>query len=174
MPTQEPATQSAPTNQRQPRRRRDNQAPKERSEFEEVVVEIDRVTRVVKGGRRMRFRALVVVGDKKGRVGAGVAKGQEVQTAVQKATLAAKKNIVTIPLTDIKSIPHEVTSRYGSSTILLKPASEGTSVIAGGAVRSVVSLAGIENILSKSLGSNNKMNVVKATIQALQSFKKPQ
>jgi len=161
----------------QPRnpRRRDNapQQPKERPEFEEVVVQIDRVTRVVKGGRRLRFRALVVVGDKKGRVGAGVAKGQEVQTAVQKATLAAKKNLITVPITKTGSIPHEVSFRFGASNILLKPASEGTSVIAGGAVRSVVSLAGIENILSKSLGSNNKMNVVRATLNALKSFKQP-
>lgn len=145
--------------------------PKERPEFEEVVVQISRVTRVVKGGRRLRFRALVVVGDRKGRVGAGVSKGSEVQSAVQKATLVAKKNMITVPLTENGSIPHEVTSRYGASTVLLKPAAEGTSVIAGGAVRSVVSLAGIENILSKSLGSNNKVNVVMATLEALKSFK---
>jgi small subunit ribosomal protein S5 len=157
-----------------PSRRRDSAPaqPKERPEFEEVVVQIDRVTRVVKGGRRLRFRALVVVGDKKGRVGAGVAKGQEVQTAVQKATLAAKKNLITVPLTKEGSIPHEVSFRFGASHILLKPAALGTSVIAGGAVRSVVSLAGIENVLSKSLGSNNKMNVVRATLNALSSFKK--
>ncbi len=164
------------TAMQQPRsnsRRRDNtpQQPKERPEFEEVVVQIDRVTRVVKGGRRLRFRALVVVGDKKGRVGAGVAKGQEVQTAVQKATLAAKKNLIKVPVTENGSIPHEVSFRYGASQVLLMPAAQGTSVIAGGAVRSVVSLAGIENVLSKSLGSNNKMNVVRATLAALKSFK---
>ena len=149
----------------------DNQQVKEKSEFEEVVVEVDRVTRVVKGGRRLRFRALVVVGDRKGRVGAGVAKGQEVQTAVQKAVLVAKKNLVTVPLTENGSIPHEVLECYGASRIFLKPAAEGTSVIAGGAVRSVVTLAGIQNILSKSLGSNNKMNVVMATMNALKRFK---
>jgi small subunit ribosomal protein S5 len=148
----------------------DNQ-PKEKSEFESVTVEVGRVTRVVKGGRRMRFRALVVVGDKKGRVGAGVAKGTEVQAAVAKATLAAKKNLITVPLTDVNSIPHDVNERYGASQVLLKPAAAGTSIIAGGAVRSVVTLAGIENILSKNLGSNNKINVVMATLQALQQFK---
>ena len=159
---------------RSPRRReQQQQAPKERPEFEEVVVQIDRVTRVVKGGRRLRFRALVVVGDKKGRVGSGVAKGQEVQTAVQQATLAAKKNLITVPITKDGSIPHEVSFRFGASHILLKPAALGTSVKAGGAVRSVIALAGIENILSKSLGSSNKMNVVRATMQALKSFKEP-
>lgn len=149
----------------------DNQAQKERPEFEEVVVQVDRVTRVVKGGRRLRFRALVVVGDRNGRVGAAVAKGSEVQSAVQKATLAAKKNLIKVPLTEHASIPHEVTQKYGAATIMLKPAAAGTSIIAGGAVRSVVALAGIENILSKSLGSNNKLNVVMATLGALKSFK---
>lgn len=153
-----------------PRRTPDNHNQKERSEFEEIVVQIDRVTRVVKGGRRMRFRALVVVGDKKGRVGAGIAKDNEVQSAVQKASLAAKKNLVKVPLTEHNSIPHEVVQHYGASHVLLKPASQGTSVIAGGGVRSVVTLAGIENILSKSLGSNNKMNLVMATIKALKQF----
>jgi small subunit ribosomal protein S5 len=126
---------------------------------------------VVKGGRRLRFRALVVVGDKKGRVGAAVAKGSEVQAAVQKATSAAKKALITVPLTKEGSIPHEVIQKYGASQVILKPASLGTSVIAGGSVRAVVSLAGIENILSKSMGSSNKINVVMATIQALSSFK---
>lgn len=147
-----------------------NNQPKEKPEFEEVVVDIARVTRVVKGGRRLRFRALVVVGDHKGRVGAGTAKGQEVQTAVQKAVLVAKKNLVTVPLTTHNSIPFEVQEQFGATTVLLKPASEGTSIIAGGAVRAVVTLAGIENILSKNLGSNNKMNVVNATINALKRF----
>lgn len=154
-----------------PRSRQSNERPKEHSEFEEVVVEVNRVTRVVKGGRRLRFRALVVVGDKKGRVGAAVAKGLEVQSAVQKATLAAKRNMITVPLNDVKSIPHDVLFKYGSSEVLLKPAAAGTSVIAGGSVRAVVSLAGIENILSKCLGSNNKVNTVMATLGALQSFK---
>ena len=147
-----------------------SQAPKEKSEFEEAVVQIDRITRVVKGGRRMRFRALVVVGDRKGRVGAGVAKGSEVQAAVAKATLAAKKALITVPLTESNSIPFEIQEKYGAAEVLLKPASAGTSIIAGGAVRSVVTLAGIENILSKSLGSNNKLSVVMATLNALKRF----
>jgi small subunit ribosomal protein S5 len=156
-------------------RRRDaaNDQPKERPEFEEVVVQVDRVTRVVKGGRRLRFRALVVVGDRKGRVGAGVAKGLEVQTAVQKATLAAKKGLITVPITANGSIPHEITVRFGASQVMLKPAAQGTSVIAGGGVRPVLALAGIENVLSKKLGSSNRMNVVMATIKALSSFKSP-
>jgi small subunit ribosomal protein S5 len=161
-----------PTNQnnRQGGNRRRDEQPKEKPEFEETVVQIDRVTRVVKGGRRLRFRALVVVGDRKGRVGAAVAKGPEVQTAVQKASLAAKKNLITVPLTDSASIPFEITEKFGASLIFLKPAAAGTSVIAGGAVRSVVTAAGIENILSKSLGSNNKLSVVMATLNALKRF----
>lgn len=148
-----------------------NSTPKEKPEFEEVVVEVSRVTRVVKGGRRMRFRALVVVGNRNGKVGAGIAKGQEVQTAVQKAVIAAKKNMITIKLTEAKSIPFDINETFGASQVILKPAAEGTSVIAGGAVRSVVTLVGIENILSKSIGSNNKMNVVACTINALKNFK---
>lgn len=139
------------------------------SEFEEVVVQVDRVTRVVKGGRRLRFRALVVVGNRNGKVGAAVAKGSEVQAAVQKALQAAKKNLIEVPINQNKSIPHEVESSFGASRVLLKPASVGTSVIAGGAIRDVINLAGIENILSKSLGSNNKINVIMATLEA---FKK--
>lgn len=146
--------------------------PKERPEFEEIVVQVDRVTRVVKGGRRLRFRALVVVGDRKGRVGAGIAKDLEVQSAVQKAVLAAKKNLIKVPLTAHNSIPHEISQHYGATHIIMKPAAEGTSLIAGGGVRSVVTLAGIENIISKSLGSNNKMNVVMATMKALEQFSK--
>ena len=144
--------------------------PKERPEFEEVVVQVDRVTRVVKGGRRMRFRALVVIGNRNGKVGAGVAKGSEVQSAVAKAVLSAKKGMITVPLTESASIPFEVQEKYGAAQILLKPASSGTSVIAGGAVRSVVALAGIQNILSKSIGSNNKLSVVMATLNALKRF----
>ena len=154
-----------------PPRDHHDSTPKEKPEFSEEVVQVNRVTRVVKGGRRLRFRALVVVGDHKGRVGAGVAKGSEVQAAVAKATLAAKKNLVNVPLTATASIPHDVLEKHGASQVLLKPASAGTSIIAGGAVRSVVTLAGIENILSKSLGSNNKINVVMATLSALKRLK---
>jgi small subunit ribosomal protein S5 len=138
-----------------------------RPEFEETTVEINRITRVVKGGRRMRFRALVVVGNRDGKVGVGVAKASEVQLAVQKASAAAKRKLVTVDLTAARSIAHEVQATYGSSTVLLKPAGIGTSLIAGGSARSVLSLVGVENVLSKSLGSNNKMNVVMATLAAL-------
>ncbi len=150
---------------------RTNQPEEVRSEFTETVVAIDRVSRTVKGGRRMRFRALVVVGDGNGRVGAAVAKGQEVQSAVQKATAAAKRSMIRVAITDKGSIAHEIQVSQGATTVLLKPASEGTSVIAGGPVRAVVTAAGIENVLSKCIGSNNKVNVVMATLTALQSLK---
>lgn len=145
---------------------------KPKSEFEERVVSVDRVSYTVAGGRRLRFRALVVVGDRQGRVGMGVAKSGEVQTAVQKAVAAAKKRLVTVPIVR-ETIPHAVTSRFGSAYVLLKPARPGTSVIAGGSVRAVIELAGIKNILSKSLGSNNKINIVTATIEALKALRVP-
>ncbi|MGM9997168.1 30S ribosomal protein S5 [Campylobacter lanienae] len=141
-----------------------------REEFEEVIVDIGRVTKVVKGGRRFRFTALVVVGDKKGRVGFGFGKAKEVPDAMRKATDDAFKNIVEIKLKG-STIPHDVEVKYNASRILLKPASEGTGVIAGGGARPVVELAGIKNILTKSLGSNNSANVVRATIKALSMLK---
>ena len=137
-----------------------------REEFEEVIVDIGRVTKVVKGGRRFRFTALVVVGDKKGRVGFGFGKAKEVPDAMRKATDDAFKNIVEVKLKG-STIPHDVEVKYNASRILLKPVSEGTGVIAGGGARPVVELAGIKNILTKSLGSNNSANVVRATIKAL-------
>ena len=133
-----------------------------REEFEEVIVDIGRVTKVVKGGRRFRFTALVVVGDKKGRVGFGFGKAKEVPDAMRKATDDAFKNIVEVKLKG-NTIPHDIEVKYNASRILLKPASEGTGVIAGGGARPVVELAGIKNILTKSLGSNNSANVVRAT-----------
>ena len=141
-----------------------------REEFEEVIVDIGRVTKVVKGGRRFRFTALVVVGDKKGRVGFGFGKAKEVPDAMRKATDDAFKNIVEVKLKG-STIPHDVEVKYNASRILLKPASEGTGVIAGGGARPVVELAGIKNILTKSLGSNNSSNVVRATIKALSMLK---
>ena len=141
-----------------------------REEFEEVIVNIGRVTKVVKGGRRFRFTALVVVGDKKGRVGFGFGKAKEVPDAMRKATDDAFKNIVEVKLKG-STIPHDVEVKYNASRILLKPASEGTGVIAGGGARPVVELAGIKNILTKSLGSNNSANVVRATIKALSMLK---
>ena len=139
-------------------------------EFEEVIVDIGRVTKVVKGGRRFRFTALVVVGDKKGRVGFGFGKAKEVPDAMRKATDDAFKNIVEVKLKG-NTIPHDIEVKYNASRILLKPASEGTGVIAGGGARPVVELAGIKNILTKSLGSNNSANVVRATIKALSMLK---
>jgi len=130
-------------------------------------VHIDRVARVVKGGRRFRFRALVVVGDRKHRVGIGTAKGADVTAAVTKATEIAKKHFITVP-TYNGTIPHDVTAKVSGSNILIKPASPGTGLIAGGTVRVVLEVAGISNALSKSLGSNNKTNTAYATIAALQ------
>jgi len=134
--------------------------------YEEAVISIDRVARVVKGGRRFRFKALVVVGDKKARVGVGVAKGSDVQTAITKATSVAKKQMHDIPLAK-STIPHDTDAKVGGSKVLLKPATPGTGIIAGGTVRAILNTTGIHNILSKSLGSTNKVNTAYATIEAL-------
>ena len=141
----------------------------EQPEFEERVVTINRVTKVVKGGRRFRFAALVVIGDKKGNVGFGTGKSQEVPEAIKKAIENAKKNMITVA-TVKTTIPHPVTGVYGAGRVVLRPASEGTGVIAGGPVRAVVELAGITDILSKSLGSATPINVVRATIEGLKSL----
>lgn len=155
--------------QRDNRRPRRDDKPAEDKVFEEQVIAIDRVARVVKGGRRFRFKALIVVGDKKSRVGVGVAKGQDVQAAVQKAADVAKKHLVTIPLSN-STIPHEVELKYGGARVLLKPAAPGTGIIAGGVVRTIIGVTGISNLLTKSLGSNNKVNIAYATIEALRSL----
>ncbi|HSX32871.1 MAG TPA: 30S ribosomal protein S5 [Candidatus Saccharimonadales bacterium] len=151
-----------------PRGRRPEAAPEEK-QFDERVVHVDRVARVVKGGRRFRFRALVVVGDRKNRVGVGSAKGADVTAAVSKATEIAKKHFVTVPIKN-GTIPHEVDARVSGANILIKPASPGTGLIAGGTVRTVLEVAGISNALSKSLGSSNKTNAAYATIAALQTL----
>ena len=143
------------------------QQPKE---FEEKVIAIDRVARVVKGGRRFRFRATVVVGDGKGRVGVGVGKGSEVMTSIAKAVARAKSQMIVVPLKD-HTIPHEIQVRLAGAMVLLKPASAGTGVIAGGAVRNVVEVAGIRDLLTKSLGSSNKVNNAYATALALSRLK---
>jgi small subunit ribosomal protein S5 len=144
-------------------------------ELKDQVVAINRVTKVVKGGKNLSFSALVVVGDSNGHVGYGMGKAREVSSAIKKGVEAAKKNIVRVPITEKGStIPHTVTGRFGSGAVLLKPASEGTGVIAGGAGRAVITAAGIQNILTKSLGSTTAHNVVKATVDALLRLKQPE
>lgn len=139
-------------------------------EFEEVVINIDRVARVVKGGRRFRFKALVVVGDGKKRVGVGVSKGADVQAAVTKATAVAKKNLMEVPIFNT-TIPHDVYAKVGGAKVLLKPAAPGTGIIAGGTVRAILNVTGVHNVLSKSLGSTNKVNAAYATLKALSQLK---
>jgi small subunit ribosomal protein S5 len=143
--------------------------PQEEKQFDERILNIDRVARVVKGGRRFRFRALAVAGDRKNKVGIGSAKGADVTTAVAKAMEVAKKNMVTIHLYK-ETLPHEASAKVSGAHILIKPASPGTGLIAGGVVRTVLEVAGIRNALSKSLGSTNKTNTAYATLEALQSI----
>ena len=152
--------------QRRPRRSQEFA----KKEFETKVVEIKRVTRVVAGGKRMRFRALVVLGDKISRVGIGLKKGTDVAEAVGKATAQAKKNMITVALKD-GTIPYAVKMKYGAAKILLKPAKSGSGIAAGGPVRAVVSLAGIKNISSKMLGTSNKVSNVRAAYEALKGLK---
>ena len=141
------------------------------SEWKEQVVQIRRVTKVVKGGKKLSFRAIVIVGNKKGQVGMGVAKAAEVIIAIQKAVADARKNLISVPLFNT-TIPHMITGRSGAGSVVLKPASKGTGVIAGGAVRAVLELSGVENILSKSLGSKSPLNAANATLNALKSLRK--
>ena len=143
-------------------------------ELTEKVVSIKRVTKVVKGGRNFRFTALVVVGDGQGHVGAGLGKATEIPEAIRKGKEDATKNLVTVALDENKSVTHDFLGKFGSATVLLKKAPEGTGIIAGGPARSVCELAGIKNIRTKSLGSNNKQNVVLATIAGLQALKSPE
>jgi small subunit ribosomal protein S5 len=141
-----------------------------KKEFEQKTIEVSRVTRVTGGGKRMRFRALVVIGDKKGRVGIGVQKGVDVSEAMNKAVNAAKKSMITVALFN-DTIPHEIKLKYKSSIVFLKPARPGTGVIAGGAIRQVLDMVGVKNVLSKMIGSSNKINNVRATYIALSKMK---
>ena len=144
---------------------------KEKSEFEQKVLDIRRVARVVAGGRRFRFRATVVLGDHKGRVGVGIDKGADTSEAIEKAARDAKKNLIAVPIKN-NTIPHEVIGKFSSAVVLLKPASEGRGIVAGGPVRVVVDFAGISNITSKILGTTtNKLNNARATVEALKQLK---
>ena len=140
-------------------------------ELEDKVVSIKRVTKVVKGGRNFRFLATVVVGNRKGKVGIGTGKANEMPDAVKKATGAASKNLINVDLVDNRTISHEIVSKVGAVKVLLKPATEGTGVKAGGPVRDVLELAGVKDVLSKSLGSSTKINTARATLKALESQK---
>ena len=144
-----------------------------KSLLEEKVISIGRVTKVTRGGRHFRFAATVVVGNRKGLVGIGTGKANEVPEAIKKAIQAANKNVTKVALIDNRTIPHEATGKVGRAEVLIKPAKEGNGVIAGGAARAVLELAGIKDIVSKSLGSNTKINVAKATLEALKSEKTP-
>ncbi len=143
-------------------------------EFEERVVSINRVSKTVKGGRVMQLTALVVVGDGKGRVGVGLGKSQEVPNAIKKGTEDAKKNLFTVPITDDKSIPHEIIGEFGAGRVLIKPAVPGTGVMAGGPVRAIMELAGVQNVITKSLGTSNAMNIVKAAAEGLKAMESPE
>lgn len=167
MEERKPRESSGP---RRTRKNSRNRPRREEKEFEERVVTINRITKVVKGGRKMRFAALVVIGDKKGRVGFGTGKANEVPDAIRKAIENAKRNLITVPMVN-GTITHEINGQFKSGNVFLKPASAGTGIIAGGPVRAVVELAGYTDILSKSLGSRTPINMVRATVEGLSSLK---
>mgnify|MGYP001427092812 CR=1 FL=1 len=140
-------------------------------EWSERVVAIQRVTKVVKGGKKLSFRAVVVVGDEQGQVGVGVGKAGDVITSVRKAVTDGRKNVITVPLTSSNSIPHKIDGRFGAAKLVLRPSAPGSGVIAGGSIRTVLELAGVKNILSKQLGSNNLLNNARATVNGLSNLR---
>ena len=159
-------------NNRRPRRNNNNNV-KPKTDLEEKVIDIKRVTKVVKGGRQFRFSATVVVGNRKGKVGLGIGKAKEMPDAVKKATQAANRNLINVELIDNRTISHEIIQKEGAVRVMLKPATEGTGVKAGGPVRDVLELAGVKDVLSKSLGSSTKINMARATLRALAEQKSP-
>ncbi len=154
--------------------RKQNDRAQQVPELEERVVSINRVSKTVKGGRRMQLTALVVVGDGKGKVGLGLGKSQEVPNAIKKGVEDAKKNMFTVPLTEDGSVPHEIMGHYGAGRVLIKPAVPGTGVMAGGPVRAIMELAGVKNVITKSLGTSNAMNIVKAAAEGLKLMESPE
>ena len=176
--TEKVETKEVKTERNNNRRNNDKKAPRKSFEkkqnlLEEKVISIGRVTKVTKGGRHFRFSATVAVGNRKGLVGMGSGKANEVPEAIKKALQAANKNVVKVALIDNRTIPHDATAKVGRAVVLIKPAKKGTGVIAGGAARAILELAGVKDIVSKSLGSNTQVNVAKATLEALKSERTP-
>jgi len=170
--TEQPKHEKRNNNNRRPRRNNNNNS-RPKTDLEEKVIDIKRVTKVVEGGRQFRFSATVVVGNRKGKVGIGIGKAKEMPDAVKKATGAASRNLINVELIDNRTISHEIITKEGAVKVMLKPAAEGTGVKAGGPVRDVLELAGVKDVLSKSLGSSTKINMARATLRALAEQKSP-